>query len=95
MTTTPTTPHRIGQITKAEILIAHLLETTPPGTDHQRQAQVIVEQLQAAGWTAPPDPNADVPPLRPERVAAPEVQAAAMAEIRAVLGRPRDTPSTP
>jgi hypothetical protein len=77
-----TTPHHIGQITKAEILVAHLLETAPPDADTQRQAKVIVNQLQTElGWTPPRDLT-EAPPLRPERIADPEVQ-------RAVLNRPK------
>lgn len=64
-----TTPHHVGQVTKAEILIAHLLDTTPAGTDHQRQAAVIVNQLQTElGWTPPRDLT-ETPPLRPTHVA--------------------------
>lgn len=88
-----TSPHHVGQTTKAEILIAHLLDTTPAGTDTTRQAAVILTQLQEAGWTPPHDP-ADVPPLRPERVADEGTRAAAMDQIRAVLNRPKPTTAT-
>lgn len=83
------TPHHIGQVTKAEIHVAHLLDTAPAGADHQRQAAVIVQQLQQLGWKSPPDPAADIPPLRPARVADDTVREAAMAEIRAALNRER------
>lgn len=84
-----TTPHHVGQVAKAEILVAHLLDTAPAGADHQRQAAVIVGQLQTElGWTPPKDLT-ETPPLRPERRADPDVQARHMAEIRAVLNRPR------
>ena len=49
----------------------------------------LLEQLQALGWKTPPDPAADIPPLRPAQVADPDVQAAAMAQIRATLNRDR------
>jgi hypothetical protein len=94
-----TTPHHVGQVAKAEILVAHLLDTAPAGTDHQRQAAVIVNQLQTElGWTAPRDPNADIPPLRPERPALDEDSpgrrefAAARAELAARRTASRDTP---
>ena len=64
-----TSPHRVGQTTAAEILVAHILDTTPAGTDTARQAAVIVRELEQSGWRPPHDPN-DVPPLRPARVAA-------------------------
>lgn len=63
------TPHHVGQVTKAEILVTHLLDTAPAGTTHERQAKVIVQQLQDTGWKTPPDPAADIPPLRPDRPA--------------------------
>lgn len=60
----PSTPHHVGQVTKAEILVTHLLDTAPAGADHQRQAAVIVNQLQTElGWTPPRDLT-ETPPLR-------------------------------
>lgn len=83
---TMTSPHRIGQTTKAEIAVAHLLDTAPAGADHQHQAAVIVQQLQAIGWAPPPDPSADRPPLV-GRGADPDHRKACMADIRAALTR--------
>lgn len=37
--------------------------------DPHDTASWLLDQLQQLGWKAPPDPAADVPPLRPERPA--------------------------
>ena len=88
------TPHHVGQVTKAEILVAHLLDTTPADTTTERQAAVIVQQLQQAGWTPPRDPAADVPPLRPDRIADVDSPGRrAFNEARkALANRPRSNP---
>ena len=63
-----TTQHHIGQVAKAEVEVAHVLDTAPADADHQRRAKAIVQQLQTLGWTPPRDPTA-APPLRPATVA--------------------------
>lgn len=88
-----TTPHHVGQVTKAQLLLADALERqTSDPRDPTTVATWLLEQLQAYGWKTPPDPNADIPPLRPTQVADPSVQAAAMAQIRAALAA-RKTPA--
>jgi hypothetical protein len=63
--------HRAGQLTAAQILIADALERhAADPRDPHHVAAWILEQLQAAGWTPPRTPGADVPPLRPDTVAA-------------------------
>lgn len=82
------TPHRIGQITKAVILVTHLLDTAPADTTHERQAAVIVDQLQTElGWTPPRDPAAVAPLTGPG--ADPQHRAACMEQIRAAITAPR------
>lgn len=63
-----TTPHHVGQITKAELTIADPLERWGL-TDPTDRARYLLQQLQALGWTPPRDPNADKPPLRPAQPA--------------------------
>lgn len=76
-----TTPHRIGQVAKAEILVAHLLDTAPADADHERIARTIVAQLQTElGWTPPRDLTV-VPPLRPNQVATDDQRKAYRAHI--------------
>ena len=53
----------------------------------------LLDQLQDLGWKAPPDPGADIPPLRPPRVATDAERRAHLATIRATLDR-QDPPST-
>lgn len=57
----------------------------------------LLDQLQALGWKSPPDPGADIPPLRPARVADEDSPgrrefAEARARLAARAPRPRDTP---
>lgn len=54
-------------------------------------ASWLVEQLQALGWKAPPDPATDAPPLRPDRQADPAHRQACMDEIRGVFASRRDS----
>jgi hypothetical protein len=48
----------------------------------------LLEQLQTAGWRPPPDPAADVPALRPDRIATDAERRAAMTTIRAIFAQP-------
>lgn len=57
-----TTPHHIGQVTKAQITIAEPLERWGL-TEPADRARYLVQQLQNLGWTPPRDPAADTPPL--------------------------------
>lgn len=75
------TPHHVGQIEKARIHIADLLDGAP---HPEALAGRIVDTLQNLGWTPPHDPTADLPPLA-GRGATPEAREAAMAQIRATL----------
>lgn len=58
------TPHRIGQIEKARIECAAILEAAGAGQERSEPlAAEIVDVLQNLGWTPPHDPAADRPPL--------------------------------
>lgn len=61
--------HRIGVVTKAQILIADTLErhATQPRDPHAIAAWLL-EQLQNYGWRPPLDLT-ETPPLRPTHVA--------------------------
>jgi hypothetical protein len=85
--------HRIGQLTKAQVLIADTLErfATEP-RDPAAVATWLTEQLQGYGWRLPLDPT-DVPPLRPARPADDDSPGyrefqAARAELAARRSRP-------
>lgn len=89
-----TTPHHVGQVAKAEILIAHLLDTAPAGTDHQRQAAVIVQQLQTdLGW-APPRDLTEKPPLTGTGAPDDSPGRREFAAARAQLAARKNTPAT-
>ncbi|TFV91388.1 hypothetical protein [Blastococcus sp. CT_GayMR16] len=62
------TPHHVGQVEKARIEITALLEQWGAPSAPARAGD-IVDAMQNLGWTPPRDPNADIPPLRPARVA--------------------------
>lgn len=54
----------------------------------------LLDQLQDLGWKQPPDPAADIPPLRPARVATDDERRAHLATIARVLEKTQDSPST-
>ena len=60
-----TSPHRVGQLAKAELALAEPLERWNL-TDPNQRAHYLLEQLLELGWTPPRDPATDQPPLRPE-----------------------------
>ena len=62
-----TTPHQVGQVAKAEMIVAHVLETAPADADHDRIATVVIATLLNAGWCGPR--GLEVPALRPVNVA--------------------------
>jgi hypothetical protein len=74
-----TTPHQVGQVAKAEMIVAHVLETAPAGVDHDRIATVVVTSLLEAGWSSPRDMT--VPALRPTSIASDEQRRAALTSI--------------
>jgi hypothetical protein len=88
------TPHQVGQLAKAEILIADRLEAWGLTDPNQRAAFLLAQLQTELGWTPPKDLT-ETPPLRPDRVATDAERQAAMAQIRGVFNRTRDTPSTP
>jgi hypothetical protein len=63
-----TTPHHIGQVAKAEMIVAHVLELAPADADHDRIAGVVVKSLTEAGLLVTRD-RSGVPALRPVNVA--------------------------
>lgn len=75
-----TSPHRIGQVTKAQLLIADALDRWEVADTNDRAAWLIAELI-AAGWNPPHDP-ADIPPLRPANVATPQQRAQHVAQAR-------------
>lgn len=81
-----------SRLARSRLLVADAYErdraaATKP--DPHDAATWLLDQLQELGWKSPPDPATDIPPLRPDRIAAPDVQAAAMAQIRDVLAARR------
>jgi hypothetical protein len=60
------TPHHVGQTTKARIALAALLDGAP---HPDALAARLVDAVLDLGWTPPPDPGADIPPLRPAQPA--------------------------
>lgn len=78
-----TTPHQVGQVAKAEILVADVLERAPADADHARIADVVVTSLLEAGWSAPRDMT--VPALRPTSIATDAQRRAALAQIGPVV----------
>ncbi len=66
MTTTDQSKLARSRLLVADAFTRARTDTTP---DPHDLATWLLEQLQAAGWKQPPDPAADIPPLRPERPA--------------------------
>jgi hypothetical protein len=78
-----TTPHQVGQVAKAEMIVAHVLDLAPADADHDRIAGVVVTSLLEAGWSAPRDMT--VPALRPVTVATDAQRRAALAQVGPVV----------
>jgi len=81
-----------SRLAKSRLLVADAFERDrAAGTkpDPHDSATWLLDQLQALGWKAPPDPAADIPPLRPERVADPDHRAACKAAIDAAVAAAR------
>ena len=84
-----TTTH--PRLAASRLLVAYALtrdRNIPPRPDPHDAATWLLDQLQTAGWRPPPDPAADIPPLRPDRVATDAERRAAMTAIRAALADP-------
>lgn len=63
--------HRIGKLSEAALIVSSALERFTALQPDQRPEPYnigtwVIGQLQNAGWKMPPDPTADVPPLRGE-----------------------------
>jgi hypothetical protein len=78
-----TTPHHVGQVAKAEMIVAHVLELAPTDADHDRIAGVVVKSLTEAGLLVTRDMT--VPALRPANVATDAERRAALAQIGPVV----------
>lgn len=64
-----------SRLARSRLLVADALTrdrdaTTKP--DPHDTATWLLDQLQTLGWKTPPDPAADVPPLRPAHAAGPD-----------------------
>lgn len=87
-----TTPHHVGQVAKAELTAAHVIDSAPTGATPEQVAAKIVEQLQNLGWAPPRDLTEQVP-LRPEKPG--DLDGPGRREFHAaraaLAARPRDT----
>lgn len=79
-----TTQHQVGQLAKAHLHVAHVIDSAPTGATPEQVAVKAVEALQALGWSPPRDLT-ETPALRPTRIATEAERQAAMAQIRAVF----------
>jgi hypothetical protein len=82
-----------SKLAKSRLLVADAFTRDRAATskpDPHDLASRLLEQLQALGWKQPPDPAADIPPLRPARVADGQQRAARKAEIDAALAEARE-----
>lgn len=60
-----------SRLARSRLLVADAFTRARTDTeaDPHELATWLLDQLQDAGWKAPPDPAADVPPLRPDQPA--------------------------
>lgn len=88
-----TTPHRVGQVTKAEILIADRLETWGLTEPNERAAWLVQRLQTELGWAPPRSAADDAPP--PPSSSHAQHRAACMAQIRAALNRTQPAVDAP
>lgn len=86
------TPHRVGQVAKAQAEIEGLLSEWGSPDTVNRSAVVVTTMLDL-GWTPPRDPNIDVPPLAGPGADPDSPGRRAFNEARAALNARRNTPA--